>query len=299
NATHAINIVLKGLSLAGKEIAVSPLEHNAVARPLKRISDEYNIGIRQIPAFEDGTININRLYEAITEKTKLVIINHQSSVNGVVQPVKEIKKKIGEIPILIDAAQSLGYQKTEVDDNNFDFVAFTGHKAILGPTGTGGLFVRNKESLLPLIEGGTGSRSDSTEHPDFMPDKLEAGTPNIAGLFGLRAALLYRPRPLHRRNDFEQLIESIQKLSNYKVYCSAEKTNRGNLFSVNSNKMDCSALGMALFEKYGIETRVGLHCSPLAHKYLGAFPEGTLRIAPSVYHTPEDFGYLLDALKKV
>ncbi len=299
NATHAINIVLKGLSYNGKEIAISPLEHNAVARPLNRLTNDSNINIKQLPAFEDGTINTSRLQEVITERTALVIINHQSSVNGVIQPVKEIKKFIGDIPILIDTAQSLGYQKIEADNDCIDYIAFTGHKAILGPTGTGGLFVRDKKTLLPLIEGGTGSNSESVETPGFTPDMFEAGTPNIAGIFGLRAALLNKPEPMHSKDDFFQLIESIQKLPDYKVYCSSDKNNRGNLFSINNKKMDCSKSGMYLFDKFGIETRVGLHCSPIAHKYLDTFPEGALRIAPSVYHTPQDFEYLIDALKNI
>lgn len=300
NATHAINIVLKGISITGnKEIVISPLEHNAVARPLNRLANDSNINIKQLLAFKDGTIDTSRLKEVINEKTALVIINHQSNVNGVIQPIKKIKKIIGDIPILVDTAQSLGYQNIEADNDDIDYISFTGHKTILGPTGIGGLFVRNKETLLPLIEGGTGSQSDSIEHPDFMPDRLEAGTPNIAGIFGLRAALLNKPEPFHTKDDIFQLIESIQKLHQYKIYCSLNISNTGNLFSINSKKMDCSSLGLTLFEKYGIETRVGMHCSPLAHKYIGTFPKGSLRISPSVYHKPEDFEYLLDALKNI
>ncbi len=299
NATHAINIVLKGISLADKEIAISPMEHNAVARPLTRVANDLNIKTIEISALKDGTIDIGQLSKIINKKTALVIINHQSNINGVVQPIKEIKKIIGNIPILIDAAQSLPYQKMETDDDGIDFIAFTGHKALLGPTGIGGLFIKNKETITPLIEGGTGSKSESIEHPDFMPDMFEGGTPNITGIFGLRAALLKKPKPCHSQADFFQLIESIQKLPQYKTYCSMNKHNQGSLFSINSKKTVCSNFGINLFEKFGIETRIGLHCSPLAHKYLGTFPEGTLRIAPSVYHTPEDFEYLLTALKNL
>ncbi len=153
--------------------------------------------------------------------------------------------------------------------------------------------------MFPLIEGGTGSRSDSTNSPDSMPDKFEAGTPNIAGIFGLRAALKNRPKKQHSHDDFNNLIESLIAHKNYDVFCSTSKTNRGNLFSINHKKIDCSTLGMYLFDNFGIETRVGLHCSPLAHTHLGTYPKGTLRISPSVYHTPDDFDFLYNVLKDI
>lgn len=298
NATHAINIVLKGISLSAKhEVAISPMEHNSVARPLNRLSKEKQIKIIYLPAFEDGTINLELLPDFINKNTAIVIVNHQSNVNGVIQPVNEIKKIIGNIPLLIDAAQSLGQQTIEADKNNYDYVAFTGHKALLGPTGIGGLLIRNKETVLPLIEGGTGSNSEKTEHPDFIPDMFEGGTQNIAGIFGLNAALLHKPLPSHSRNDFIKFVDDVKKLPQYKVYCPADYNNLGNLFSLENKKMDCAEFGFILFKKYGIETRVGLHCSPLAHKHLGSYPSGTLRIAPSVYHTARDFDFLLEALK--
>lgn len=300
NATHAINIVLKGLLIKrNQEVVISPMEHNSVARPLYRLSKEKKIKIIYLPAFKDGTIDIKHLPEFINKNTAIVIVNHQSNVNGVVQPVKEIKKIIGNIPILIDAAQSLGQQNIETDNDKYDFIAFTGHKALLGPTGIGGLFIRNKETVLSLIEGGTGSNSEKTEHPDFMPDKFEGGTQNIAGIFGLNAALLHKPQSFHSRYDFLEFVDAIKKLPQYKVYCPADYNNMGNLFSLVNKKMDCAEFGFILFNKYGIETRSGLHCSPLAHKHLCTYPEGTLRIAPSVYHTTRDFDFLLDALKMI
>ncbi|MCD6112722.1 MAG: aminotransferase class V-fold PLP-dependent enzyme, partial [Bacteroidales bacterium] len=196
-------------------------------------------------------------------------------------------------------SQSLGHENINVDKDSIDFLAFTGHKALLGPTGIGGLFVKNKNLLRPLIEGGTGSKSESVEQPDFMPDMLEAGTPNIAGIFGLYAALKNKPTVSHSEKDLYHLINDIRKLKNYIVYSASDYENQGDVFSINSKKIDCSELGSLLYEKFGIETRVGLHCAPLAHKHIGTFPSGTLRISPSVYHNKDDFDYLLYALKNI
>jgi len=298
NATHGINTVLKGLNLKNCEVAVSVLEHNAVMRPLTAIAEQNSIKIRFIPSFSDGLIDVSKVSEVITEKTTLVVVNHMSNVNGVIQPVEEIKEIIGDKPILVDAAQSGGHIKIDVL-KGLDFVAFTGHKGLLGPTGTGILYIRNPEMLDSFIEGGTGSRSESVEMPQFMPDKFEAGTPNIAGIFGLRAALMNRPVPAHSFKELAQLIENIEEIDGFNVVRANDINNQGALFSILSSVMDPSVLGMKLFEKYGIETRIGLHCAPLAHKHLGTFPQGTVRISFSPYHTNEDIEYLINSLREI
>lgn len=298
NATHGINTVLKGLNLKNCEVAVSVLEHNAVMRPLTAIAEQNSIKIRFIPSFSDGLIDVSKVPEVITEKTALVVVNHMSNVNGVIQPVEEIKEIIGDKPILVDAAQSGGHIKIDVL-KGLDFVAFTGHKGLLGPTGTGILYIRNPEMLDSFIEGGTGSRSESVEMPQFMPDKFEAGTPNIAGIFGLRAALMNRPVPAHSFKELAQLIENIEEIDGFNVVRANDINNQGALFSILSSVMDPSVLGMKLFEKYSIETRIGLHCAPLAHKHLGTFPQGTVRISFSPYHTNEDIEYLINSLREI
>ncbi len=298
NATHGINTVLKGLNLKNCEVAVSVLEHNAVMRPLTAIAEQNSIKIRFFPSFSDGLIDVSKVSEVITEKTALVVVNHMSNVNGVIQPVEEIKEIIGDKPILVDAAQSGGHIKIDVL-KGLDFVAFTGHKGLLGPTGTGILYIRNPEMLDSFIEGGTGSRSESVEMPQFMPDKFEAGTPNIAGIFGLRAALMNRPVPAHSFKELAQLIENIEEIDGFNVVRANDINNQGALFSILSSVMDPSVLGMKLFEKYSIETRIGLHCAPLAHKHLGTFPQGTVRISFSPYHTNEDIEYLINSLREI
>jgi cysteine desulfurase family protein len=296
NATHAVNIVLKGLSLQGKEVWISPLEHNAVARPLRRLKQDGQIKVRFLPAAADGRVEPERL--VFSQHTGLIVVNHQSNVNGVIQPIREIKERAGRIPVLVDAAQSLGHQPIDAGAWGIDFVAFTGHKGLLGPTGTGGLYLGGRH-LQPLIEGGTGSRSESSAMPGFLPDKFEAGTPNIAGIFGLKAALMHRPVPVHTREDFLHIIQAVRQLPGLNVQAADREDHQGELFSITSGTMDCSTLGMRLYDEYGIETRLGLHCAPLAHHHLGTFPTGTVRISPSVYHRPEDFALLLAALTAI
>ena len=296
NATHAVNIVVKGLALQGKEVWISPLEHNAVARPLRRLKQDGQITVRFLPAAADGRVEPDRLH--FSEKTGLIVVNHQSNVNGVIQPIREIKEKAGPIPVLVDAAQSLGHQTIDTEGWGIDFVAFTGHKGLLGPTGTGGLYLGGQH-LNPLIEGGTGSRSESSAMPGFLPDRFEAGTPNIAGLYGLRAALLHRPVPAHTREDFLGLIRAIRQLPGLSVQAALVEEHQGELFSITAGSMDSSTLGLRLYERYGIETRLGLHCAPLAHRRIGTFPSGTVRISPSVYHSPRDLALLLAALTEI
>ncbi len=299
NATCAINIVLKGMELSNKEILVSSLEHNAVMRPLNVLEKNSGVKIKFLPSFDDGFVNVEQIDSLLTKKTALVVVNQQSNVNGVIQPVAEIKKVIGDIPILIDAAQSAGHVELNVRRDDLDFVAFTGHKGLLGPTGTGGLFVKKPEILNPLIDGGTGSKSESFEMPEFMPDKFEAGTPNIAGIFGLLGALSADIKQKHSNEEFYMLINEIKKIKGYSVFCAESQNRQGGLFSLKPETTDCSTLGRILYDNYDIQTRVGLHCSPQAHKFLGTYPYGTLRIAPSVYHTSDDFEILIKALTDV
>lgn len=294
NATTALNTVIKGLTLEGKTVWVSPLEHNAVMRPLRSLA---NVEVKVLPHFQDGLIDIESC--SFDQKTALVIVSHMSNVNGLIQPIKEIKEKMGEIPLLVDAAQSAGSVTLAAEAWGIDYLAITGHKSLLGPTGTGALYMKDEKALRPLCAGGTGSRSESEEMPTELPDKFEAGTPNTVGIIGLLASLENKPRPQHFKDDFLSFARELKKNSHYKVYSAFDEKNQGELLSLNSVKMDCSSLGQKLYRDVGFETRVGLHCAPLAHRTLGTFPEGTLRIAPSPYHTKADLEFLLKALEEI
>lgn len=301
NATHALNIVLKGMALVHRRVIVSPLEHNAVWRPLQRLSEEAGVTIDVLPAMADGTIDLARCAPFFGSPADLLVVNHQSNVNGVIQPLEELRALCGvKVPILLDASQSLGHLPQMPPLAEWcDYVALTGHKGLLGPTGVGALYMRAPESLRSLIDGGTGSYSEHIEIPMFLPDKFEAGTPNIVSIVGLGAALRQPPALLHTRDDFLGLLERVRALPGVTLYCATDVTQQGPVFSLRSDRLDVASLGLRLYENYGIETRVGLHCAPMAHRTLGSFPEGTVRFAPSVYHSPADFDYLIDALEDV
>lgn len=299
NATAAINTVLFGLNLHDCHVLISPLEHNAVMRPLFEICQRFNVSFDILPHGPDGLVEVKKIKDAIKPSTRLVIINHHSNVNGLIQPLSEIKREAGEIPVLADLAQSLGHTDIFLDSWNIDFAAFTGHKGLLGPTGTGGLYCKDPGKISPLIYGGTGSRSESFEMPSFTPDKFEAGTPNIAGIYGLLGSLENYPEPAHSNKDILELMDQISRIEKVKVFRSRDVKLQGTLFSITHEQHSCSRIAAELYSEYGIEVRSGLHCAPLAHKTLGTFPSGTVRFAPSPTHTIEDFRYLYEAVRDV
>jgi cysteine desulfurase family protein len=299
NATTAINTVLFGLRLRDCHVLISPMEHNAVMRPLYELKKSCNVEYEILPHGPDGMVDIEKIGPYLKSSTKLVIVNHQSNVNGVMQPVREIKSIIGEIPMLIDVAQSLGHSALYMDDWGIEFAAFTGHKGLLGPTGTGGIYISKPDMVSPLTFGGTGSRSESFEMPEFTPDKYEAGTPNLAGIYGLLGAMKSPPKPAHDFDDFFDALKEIEQIPNIKLYRASDTHAQGPLFSINHAEHDCGKIAKALFSTFSIEVRSGLHCAPLAHKTLGTFPSGTVRFSPSIYHSKIDFEYLIDAIKTI
>ncbi len=303
NATQAINTVIKGLNLDDKDVWISPMEHNAVTRPLKYLEDTGRIRIKQLPALAGGLVDVESVKKMDFGNAGLIVLCHQSNVTGLIQPAAEIKKASGNIPLLLDASQSAGHIEVEAEKWDLDYVAFTGHKGLLGPTGTGGLYMKNPDVLIPLINGGTGSRSDSWETPAFLPDRFEAGTPNIAGIFGLYGALSEKPEPRHSGDDFLKLVDAVSSVSGILVHSAADRKSQGEVFSISmdtsvlNDAVTVSDFGMVLYSGFGMETRIGLHCAPLAHQTIGTFPEGTVRIAPSVYHSMDDFNRLIEAIE--
>ncbi len=299
NATTGLNLVLQGFLRPGDEVLVSPLEHNAVLRPLAALQRLRGITWRTLPTEPDGLVRGQDVRRTLTPHTRLVVINHQSNVSGLVQPLREIREAADEIPLLVDAAQSAGATEVRTDEWELDFVAFTGHKSLLGPTGTGGVFVRRPEGLEPLIYGGTGSASESATMPSFAPDVFEAGTGNIAGIVGLLAAIEHTPAPCHTRREYLGFIDAVAALPGVTVLRSADRERQGNLFSFRHERLDPATIATSLGGRFGIDVRAGLHCAPLAHQTLGTFPAGTVRLAPSRLHTQADFEYVLRALREI
>jgi cysteine desulfurase family protein len=299
NATTALNLMIQGICRKGGHVLTSAMEHNAIARPLEHLRQLGLIEWELLESAPDGRILVDKIASKLRPDTILVAICHMSNVNGMAQSPGEIKKAIGEIPLLVDASQSLGSHPVEVDKWGIDFLAFTGHKSLLGPTGTGGAFMRYPEMVEPLLYGGTGSGSDSLSMPSFVPDRFEAGTPNITGIHGLSAALKNRPIAQHSKDDFTALLQEVKRNANYKVRCADNFEHQGKLFSVVHNSLSSSELALRFYEGFGIESRAGLHCAPLAHRHLGSFPTGDCRFSLSPYHTPEELNYLAKAIHDV
>ena len=290
NITMAINLVLRGFLTADDHVLISPMDHNAVMRPLTAMGISCDV----LPGSADGKVDPASIPPLIRPNTKLVIICHESNVNGVVQPLRAIGKIVREngLFLLADCAQSAGHIPIDINDDETDFICFTGHKGLLGPTGTGGVIFGDRvdpEKLKPLVYGGTGSLSESYEQPGFMPDHLESGTPNVCGLAGLNAGIKWieeqRIENIAEKSGklITKLRSGLQDIKGIVCY-----SGEGSVLSVSIDGKDNGEIAMALEEKYGIMTRIGLHCAPLAHRTLGTFPDGTVRFAVSPFTTEED-----------
>lgn len=301
NATSALNTLLLGISSRPTVIWVSPMEHNAVMRPLWHLHRTLGIRMEVLPAMEDGSIDTDALGKLPAGEDSLFVINHLSNVNGVIQPMAEISRLATSRgwKIILDAAQSLGEIPVEAVNWNIDCVAFTGHKALMGPTGTGGFYCKSPQELALTHFGGTGSLSDSYEMPAEMPDRFQAGTPNVAGIVGLLSALENRPAASHTPSDVQACMRELSKLPGIKIYGAKQSDQQGELFSFTHQSQPPATISQKLFERHGIETRSGLHCAPLAHRTLGTFPSGTVRIALSPYHTVADLENLIKAIADV
>lgn len=297
-ATMAANTLLFGLGLKSCKVLVSPLEHNAIMRPLNHLAAKEDIEWSVLPHHSDGSVDLERLDEVSKEGVALIIINHVSNLNGVIQPIAKIKEWAGEIPVAIDASQSAGHHTIDVESWNIDFLIFTGHKGLLGATGSGGLYIKEWE-LQPLIHGGTSTLSHKMVMPDSMPDALEAGTPPMVAIVGLKAALEAKVEPLHTIEDILTAIESLRQSGKYRVYCANNTDQQSELFAVTHKDISVAELAMQVYDRFGIECRSGMLCAPLAHQHLGTMKEGVVRLSFSPYHTKEDIEYLTDSLLSI
>lgn len=299
SATEASNTILRGLNIPeGSKIVIDSMCHNAFARPVTFLAQTSGLNIEYFDSHNDGRIDLSTVPEKV-RGAALVIVNHASNINGVVQDIKGVKELIGDIPLLVDASQSIGNVPVDVDKWHVDYLVFTAHKSLLGPTGVGGFYIGGKNMVSPLKYGGTGSNSESLDMPDFLPDLLEAGTPNILGIYGLNGALKAPLNTRHKHGDFIDLIEELENMGSYKVFRANSFEDQIEIFSIVHSSIGNDELAYRLDSIYDIQVRGGLHCAPLAHKTLGTFPAGTVRISVSKFHELSDFEYLLDALKRI
>ena len=296
NSTSALNTLIQGFSYRFKKILISPLEHNAVGRPIDFMKESQGVIYQTLPHDDDGLINLEKLKSLKLNDIDLVIVNHVSNVNGLIQPLKEIKRIIGDIPIIVDASQSLGKVPILADEWGIDMLAFTGHKGLSGSTGIGGFFIRNPKLVKPLIYGGTGSNSEKLILPDFCPDRFEAGTQNIIGIYGLLGALKNQPKINYSIETYHSVLKRINEVPEIKLLISNNIENQSDVFSIFPSYTEVSLFTKLLYDVHKIEVRGGLHCSPLAHKTLNTFPKGAIRFSLSNYHTDNDLNQLLSCI---
>lgn len=308
NVTFGLNYVIHGLLRPGDRLVISAMEHNAVARPAEKVREQ-GVDLAIAACDEKGRLNIDDLKEKLTADTKAVVMLHGSNVSGTLMPIKEVGRICREkgVFFIVDAAQTAGLFPIDMMDMNIDGLAFTGHKGLLGPQGIGGLLLSEQlaASIRPIIEGGTGSRSDSLIMPEYMPDMLEPGTMNIPGVIGLSAALDYikelgldfiRSRELELAGLF---MEKLKGLEGIRLVGPGADEARCPIVSLDFTEKDNAEISFQLDSEYGIMTRCGMHCAPMAHRTLGTFPQGTVRFAFGHKNTEKEIEIAVKAIKEL
>jgi cysteine desulfurase/selenocysteine lyase len=309
NATYAINTILYGFIKPGDSVVTTSIEHNAVMRPLRDL-EKKGVELIIVQCNEDASLDLSAIEKAVKPGVRLVAVNHASNVTGTILPIENVTSiahGAGAL-VLVDAAQTAGALPIDVQPANIDFLVFTGHKALLGLTGTGGFVIgRNVDpnELEPLTRGGTGSRSEFEVQPGELPDKYESGTSNALGMAGLKAGLDFiNERGLEsiRAHELEmtrELIDGLNGIAGVTVYGPGDISERTAVVSFTAEGRRVSEIGLRLDEDFGVMSRVGLHCAPALHKTVGTFPEGTVRLAPGVFTTKDDVEYTVDAVKQI
>jgi len=329
NVTESLNMVIYGFLNPGDHVITSSMEHNSVIRPLKHLEETSFITLTIAPCDKKGFLDIDALPGLIRKNTALMVLNHASNVSGTIQDVRAVKKAIGEVPLMLDAAQTAGCYPIDVDADRIDFLAFTGHKALLGPQGTGGLYIKEGLSIRPLKRGGTGSVSERMHQPDFLPDALESGTRNNVGIAGLGAAVDFiLAEGVGKIRDHEEtltaaLLKALYHVPGITIYGPLGAEDQTATLSITFDRIlpiesdqtfgGCGSINLAWLEegippleaadilnsRYDIFVRVGLHCAPLAHQTLGTFPEGTVRISMGYFNTLQDMEETAKAIRTI
>ena len=309
NVTEALNLALRGYLRPSDHVITSSMEHNSVMRPLRAL-ERAGVELTVAQCSPEGVLDPADVEASIRPNTVLVVLNHASNVVGTLLPVAEVGRICRErdLLLLVDAAQTGGAYPIDMQADGIDLLAFTGHKSLYGPMGTGGLIVGervNVARLEPLKRGGTGSRSEHEVQPNFMPDMYESGTPNVVGLAGLEVGVRWvleqgvETIRAHEITLAQRLIDGLGRIPNVTVYGGLDATRQTATVSFNISGMEPSEVGLRLDEEYGIMCRVGLHCSPLAHKTIGTFPVGAARFGLGAFNTLEEVDRAVEAVRKL
>lgn len=308
NVTEALNLALWGLLCSGDHVITSSMEHNSVMRPLRAL-ERQGVEVTVIQCSPEGSLDPADVEAAIEPNTALIVLNHASNVVGTLLPVAavgRIARRYG-LMLLVDAAQTAGAYRIDVLADAIDLLAFTGHKSLYGPMGTGGLVIGEQVDsarLQPLKRGGTGSRSQWEEQPDFLPDMCESGTLNAVGLAGLEVGVRWVLKQgvetirAHEVALAQQMIDGLRDIPGVTVYGGQDAARQTATVSFNIRGMEPSEVGLRLDEEYAIMCRVGLHCAPAAHRSLGTFPTGTVRFGLGAFSTTEQVEAGVDAVHR-
>ncbi len=309
NITYAINMILKGMLKKGDHVITTMMEHNAIIRPLNQMINDLEIEVDFVKGNEKGEVNLKDIENLVKKNTRLIVTTHASNVTGTILPIKEIgdlaKKK--NIVYMVDSAQTAGSIEIDLKELNVDILAFTGHKGLFGPTGTGGFIIKSPiaNQIDSFMQGGTGSISDKDIQPDFLPDKFESGTTNTIGIAGLKAGvdsiLKIGIDNIHEKKMklTKQLIDGFLKNDRIQIKGVLDIEKRVSTVSIYIENYDLGMLSFELDDQYGIMTRSGLHCAPYAHKTIGTYPEGTLRFSVGYFNTEDDIDSTINAINRI
>lgn len=307
NVTDSLNIAMRGILKENDHVITSSLEHNAVWRCLKTLERDINIKIDTVECSKDGITNQQDIKKYIKKDTALIVFTQASNVLGTIQPIREIGAIAREhnIPFLVDSAQSAGAMKIDVKEDNIDILAFTGHKSLLGPMGTGGLIINTDIDIKPLKAGGTGGDSAYEYQPDYYPNHLETGTSNVSGIAGLREAIKFLNKEgienIHNKEKelTKYALEKLETVKDIEIYGPKDCEKMLSVISFNIKDKIPEDVGSILDQKYDIMLRAGLHCAPTAHSVIGTKERGTLRIGLGYFNEKEDIDKLVEALNNL
>ncbi len=311
NVTESLNVLLKGLLKPGDHVLVSAMEHNAMMRPLRQL-EKRGVTFDRIPCTAKGELRLDAMEGLLRPNTRLLAMLHASNVCGTVLPIREAGAfaQAHGLIFLADCAQTAGILPIDMEAMHIDALAFTGHKGLLGPQGTGGFILKEKliPCVEPLLSGGTGSASHTEEIPDFMPDRFEAGTLNLPGILGLNAGLNWLKETgisriyaheLALTSLFLEGLETLEARGALRIVGPRDLENRTGVVSIQTCGKELAQAAYELDAAYGIQTRVGLHCAPAAHRTLGTYPTGTIRFSFGWWNTRDHVERALDALGQI
>lgn len=304
NSTESLNIAIKGILNPGDHVITTQLEHNSVLRPLYEM-EEKGTELTVVESDRMGNIRIEDIKKSIRENTRAIVCTHASNLTGNLIDIRAVGRIAKEHGLLfvVDASQTAGIFPIDVEENHIDILCFTGHKAMLGPQGTGGMYVKEGVKVRPLLSGGSGVHSYSRRHPVQMPEALEAGTLNAHGIAGLAAAVDYINRTgMDKIREKEQSLmqyfyERVREIPGITVYGDYSGAQRCPVTAINIRDYDSAQVSDVLFAEYGIATRPGAHCAPLMHQALGTVEQGIVRFSFSHYNTIEEIDEVLEAIK--